>query len=384
MKKIKIGIIGVGNCASSLVQGIEYYKNNRSDKPVGVMHKELGGYSVSDIEVGFAVDIDERKVGKDLSEAVYALPNCTAKIVQELKSTGVRVTMGAVLDGVSGHTQQYDEKLRVVISREKETSMNELVHAIKKSGVEMLVNYLPVGSREAAYFYAECAIRAQVGFINCMPVFIASDDKWIQRFREGNVPCIGDDIKSQLGATIIHRELIRLFEERGIRLTHTYQLNTGGNTDFLNMLNRNRLFDKRISKTMAVQTNLTNQLDNRDIHVGPSDYVQWQKDNKVCFLRIEGRQFGDIPMELELRLSVEDSPNSAGVVIDAIRCMRIALDRGMSGDIVEPSTYFMKQPRIQQEDFYGRKLLEQFIKEEAVCLQKLSAAEGDYNGKTSI
>lgn len=360
MKKIKVGIIGVGNCASSLIQGIEFYTNNK-EEPIGLMHRELGGYNISDIEVNLAIDVDARKVGKDISEAIFERPNCTKRIVNDMPLTGVKVSMGIVLDGVSEHTQKYDEAIRVIVADKKEATKEELVNIIKESGVDMLINFLPVGSKQAACFYAECALEAKVGFINCMPVFIASDEIWIKRFKEKGVPCIGDDIKSQLGATIVHRELIRLFEERGIKLTHTYQLNTGGNTDFLNMLNRKRLADKRISKTMAVQTNLNNYLNDKDIHVGPSDFVQWQNDNKVCFLRIEGQQFGNIPMNLELRLSVEDSPNSAGVVIDAIRCMKIALDRGLSGDIVEPSTYFMKHPKVQREEFHGRELLEKFI-----------------------
>lgn len=360
MSKIKIGIIGLGNCASSLIQGIYYYKNNAKD-PIGLMHKVLGGYDVSDIEVVLAIDVDSRKVGKDISEAMFAQPNCTKIFCNSIPFMDRKVIMGIVEDGVSEHTQSYDESIRVLLSNHKEPSPQDLVEAIKDSGAEMLVNYLPVGSKKAAYLYADIAIKAKVGFINCIPVFIASDKMWIQKFRTNGVPCIGDDIKSQLGATIVHRELMRLFEQRGIRITHTYQLNTGGNTDFLNMLDRTRLSDKRISKTSAVQSNLENKLTPENIHVGPSDYVEWQKDNKVCFLRIEGSQFGDIPMNLELRLSVEDSPNSAGVVIDVIRCMKIALERGLCGDIAEPSTYFMKHPRIQNEDFQGRKDLEQYI-----------------------
>ncbi len=360
MSKIKVGIIGLGNCASSLIQGIQYYSSTDRE-PIGLMHKVLGGYSINDVEIVLAIDVDARKVGKDISEAIFAEPNCTKDICRDVPSYGVKVIRGVTLDGVSEHTQKYPEKIRVVVSNEPEPTMDELVSAIKASGAEMLVNYLPVGSKQAVHFYAECCLAAGVGFINCMPVFIASDPEWIAKFKAKGIPCIGDDIKSQFGATIVHRELIRLCEERGIKLMHTYQLNTGGNTDFLNMLNRDRLADKRISKTMAVQSNLTHQLPSEDIHVGPSDFVEWQKDNKLCFLRIEGQQWGDIPMNLELRLSVEDSPNSAGIVIDAIRCMRLALDRGLSGDIVEPSTYFMKHPRVQVEDFRGRELLEKFI-----------------------
>lgn len=359
MHNIKIGILGLGNCASSLIQGLYYYKNG--DEVIGLMHQELGGYTIADIEVVFATDVDARKVGKDISVAMFAKPNCTTVFQKDIPKYGVKVVMGRILDGVSEHTQEFDEDIRVVLSDVKEPTKEEFVKMIQSSGAEMLINYLPVGSKQAVEFYAECALEAGVGFINCMPVFIASDPRWIENFRRKGLPCIGDDIKSQLGATITHRELIKLFEERGIRITHTYQLNTGGNTDFLNMLNRSRLADKKISKTMAVQSNLNKQLDNKDIHVGPSDFVQWQNDNKICFLRIEGQQFGNVPMNLELRLSVEDSPNSAGIVIDAIRCMKLALDRGLTGDIVEPSSYFMKHPRVQIEDFEGRRRLEAFI-----------------------
>lgn len=360
MKKIRIGIIGLGNCASSLIQGLTLYSDS-SLNPVGLMHTDLGGYKISDIEVALAIDVDARKVGIDISEAIFSNPNCTQVFCNTIPHTGINVIRGVTLDSVSEHTQLYPEEIRVVISDVPEPTKQELVEAIKSSGVDMLINYLPVGSKKAVEFYAECALEAKVGFINCMPVFIASDQKWIERFKSCGVPCIGDDIKSQLGATIVHRELIRLFEERGIKITHTYQLNTGGNTDFLNMLNRTRLSDKRISKTSAVQSNLNSPLDDKDIHVGPSDFVQWQKDNKICFLRIEGQQFGGVPMNLELRLSVEDSPNSAGIVIDAIRCMKIALDRHLSGAIAEPSTYFMKHPLIQMEDFAARRELERFI-----------------------
>lgn len=360
MSKIKVGIVGLGNCASSLIQGLHYYRDNQKE-PIGLMHTELGGYKISDIEVVLAIDVDARKVGKDISEAIFAKPNCTKTLYSPIPACGIKVIRGVVLDGVSPHTQNFDKEIRVVVSETTEPSFAELVEAIEASGAEMLINYLPVGSREAAHFYAECALEAGTGFINCMPVFIASDEAWIQRFREKGLPCIGDDIKSQLGATIVHRELIRLFEERGVKVTHTYQLNTGGNTDFLNMLNRSRLADKKISKTMAVQSNLSQQMQEEDIHVGPSDFVQWQHDNKICFLRIEGQQFGDIPMNLELRLSVEDSPNSAGIVVDAIRCMKLALDRRLSGDIAPPSTYFMKHPRVQVEDFRGREILEEYI-----------------------
>lgn len=360
MKKIKVAIVGLGNCASSLIQGLYYYDNSKKNA-IGLMHETLGGYTISDIEVVLAIDIDVRKVGKDISEAIYSSPNCTKVFCDNVPQMGKKVQMGVVMDGVSPHTTLFSPDIRVVIANEKEPSKEELVKKIQEFDADMLINYLPVGSTNAVEFYAECALEAGVGFINCMPVFIASNPEWIEKFRKKGLPCIGDDIKSQLGATIVHRELIRLFESRGIKVEHTYQLNTGGNTDFLNMLNRERLKDKKISKTMAVQSNLDNKMEDCDIHVGPSDFVEWQKDNKICFLRIEGRQFGDVPMNLELRLSVEDSPNSAGVVIDAIRCMKIALDNKLVGDIVEPSSYFMKHPRVQCEDFYGRQQLELYI-----------------------
>lgn len=360
MGKIKVAIVGLGNCASSLIQGIHYYQN-QNNQPVGIMHEEIGGYCISDIEVVLAIDIDDRKVGKDISEAIFSKPNCTKVFCPNIPLSGKKVQMGVVMDGISEHTEKYIEEIRVVKALLPEPSRSDLVETIKESGAEMMVNYLPVGSKRATEFYAECAIESGVGFINCMPVFIASDSVWIEKFREKGLPCIGDDIKSQLGATIVHRELMRLFEQRGIKIEHTYQLNTGGNTDFLNMLNRERLRDKKISKTSAVQSNIEVKLEDRDIHVGPSDFVEWQRDNKVCFLRIEGKQFGDIPMNLELRLSVEDSPNSAGVVIDAIRCMKIALNRKIAGDVEEPSSYFMKHPKIQVEDFMGRQRLEEYI-----------------------
>lgn len=361
MSKIKIGIIGLGNCASSLLQGINYYSQNDVE-PIGIMHKKLGDYNISDVEVVLAVDVDKRKVGKDISEAIFAKPNCTTVFCSNIPVMNRKVIMGRVADGVAEHTVAYDEDVRVVLSDDREPTQEELVTQIKESGAEMLINYLPVGSKNAAFFYADTAIKAGVGFINCMPVFIASDEHWIKRFRDNGLPCIGDDIKSQLGATIVHRELMRLFEQRGISITHTYQLNTGGNTDFLNMLDQNRLADKKVSKTTAVQSNIDEKIEPENIHVGPSDYVRWQHDNKVCFLRIEGKQFGNVPMNLELRLSVEDSPNSAGIVIDAIRCMKIAIDRKLAGDIIEPSSYFMKHPRIQVEDFRGRDQLEKYIK----------------------
>ncbi len=361
MGNIRIAIAGVGNCASSLVQGIEHYRGRDGGDAVGLMHWSLGGYLPSDIEVVAAFDIDARKVGKDLSEAVFALPNCTAVFCGDIPRTGVTVRMGRVLDGFSGHMKDYGEKYTFVLSGEPEPTGEDVVKALRDSGAEMLLNYLPVGSEEAVRFYARCAIEAGVGFVNNMPVFIASDPEWARRFEERGLPLIGDDIKAQLGATITHRTLSDLFEKRGVKLERTYQLNTGGNTDFLNMLNRSRLVSKKKSKTEAVQSILAHRLQDEDIHIGPSDYVPWQKDNKVCFIRMEGRLFGDVPMNLELRLSVEDSPNSAGVAIDAVRCMRLALDRGRAGVLASPSAYFMKHPPEQHRDDDAYQMTEDFI-----------------------
>ena len=362
MEKIKIAIAGIGNCASSLLQGIEYYKNKDSKVAIGLMHWDIGGYKPYDIEVVAAFDIDGRKVGKDVSDAIFQLPNCTTIFCKDIPKNGTIVKMGRVLDGFAEHMKNYDEKYTLLLSDQKEASKEDVVGELKESGVEILLNYLPVGSEKAAKFYAECALEAGVAFINNMPVFIASGSDWGDKFEKAGIPIIGDDIKSQLGATIVHRTLANLFMKRGVKLERTYQLNTGGNTDFLNMLSRSRLVSKKISKTESVQSQLAERrLEKENIHIGPSDYVAWQKDNKVCFLRMEGKLFGDVPMNLELRLSVEDSPNSAGVVIDAIRCCKLALDRGIGGILHSPSAYFMKHPPKQftDEDAYQR--VEDFI-----------------------
>ena len=361
MDSIRIAIVGVGNCASSLLQGIEYYRGKSEKDAIGLMHWDLAGYRPSDIEVAAAFDIDARKVGKDVSEAIFSPPNCTTTFCRELPRTGVAVRMGRVLDGFLRHMQDYREECRFVLADEEEASRDDVVRTLEDSGAEILLNYLPVGSEEAARFYADCALEAGVGLVNNMPVFIASDPAWAAKFRERGLPVIGDDVKAQLGATITHRVLANLFRQRGVRLDRTYQLNTGGNTDFLNMLNRDRLASKRTSKTEAVQSVLEVPLDDDDIHIGPSDYVCWQKDNKVCFLRMEGRLFGDVPMHLDLRLSVEDSPNSAGIVIDAIRCCRLALDRGVGGPLISPSAYFMKHPPVQFRDDDAWHMTEEFI-----------------------
>ena len=363
MEKIKIAIIGVGNCASSLLQGIAYYRDKTPDEAIGLMHWDIGGYTPADIEVVAAFDIDTRKIGKDISEAIFAPPNCTTEFCKPLPPAGVTVHMGAVLDGVSPHMQEYDERHTFIVSGQPDASAETVTTILRNSGADMVLNYLPVGSEAATRFYAQCALDARVGFVNNIPVFIAADPVWARKFEELQLPLIGDDIKAQLGATITHRALTDLFRKRGVKLERTYQLNTGGNTDFLNMLNRDRLKSKKISKTEAVQAVTAKRLESDDIHIGPSDYVPWQNDQKVCFIRMEGKLFGDIPMNLELRLSVEDSPNSAGVAIDSIRCCKLALHAGVGGVLVGPSGYFCKHPPKQFTDEEAFRLTEEFIKE---------------------
>ncbi len=361
---IRIAIVGVGNCASSLVQGLSYYADKRAEDAVGLMHWEIGGVRPQDIEVACAFDIDLRKVGKDVAEAIFEKPNCTTRFCERIPKTGVLVRMGRVLDGVSEHMQEFSDDRRFLSSDQQEPTREDVIAALRDSRAEVLVNYLPVGSEQAVRFYAECALEAGVALVNCMPVFIASDPVFAARFAERGIPIIGDDIKAQLGATITHRMLTNLFRKRGVKLERTYQLNTGGNTDFLNMLNRSRLASKKVSKTEAVQSVAAERIADENIHVGPSDYVAWQNDNKVCFLRMEGRLFGDVPMHIELRLSVEDSPNSAGVAIDAIRCAKLALERGLGGPILAPSSYFMKHPPEQVDDDLAYRRLEAFIRGE--------------------
>jgi myo-inositol-1-phosphate synthase len=362
MEKIRIAIAGIGNCASSLVQGIEYYKNKDSKDAIGLMHYELGGYKPYDIEVVATFDIDKRKVGKDVSEAIFKLPNCTTIFCKDIPKTGVKVEMGAILDGFSEHMRDYEDKYTFLLSDKKEPSKEDCINILKESGAEILLNYVPVGSENAARFYAECALKAGVGFINNIPVFIASNPEWGRRFEKEGIPLIGDDVKSQLGSTIVHRVLTNLFKARGVKLERTYQLNTGGNTDFLNMLSRSRLVSKKESKTESVQSQLCEKrLEKENIHIGPSDWVAWQKDNKIGFIRMEGKLFGDVPMNLELRLSVEDSPNSGGVVIDAIRCCKLALERGKGGILYSPSAYFMKHPPKQYTDGEAYRMTEEFI-----------------------
>lgn len=360
---IRIAIAGIGNCASSLIQGIHYYTPERCRQGVtGLMHPQIGGYLPCDIDVVAAFDVDARKVGIDLNRAIFAKPNCTKIFQKDIPDSGVIVRMGQVLDGISEHMSTYAEDRTFVRSGAREPTKEEIVRELKRSGAEILVNYMPVGSEQAARLYAECALESGIAFINNMPVFIASDPEFAGRFKARNLPIIGDDIKSQLGATITHRVLTDLFVKRGVKLLRTYQLNTGGNTDFLNMKNPSRLVSKKTSKTEAVQSVTGKRLADENIHVGPSDYVPWQNDNKICFIRMEGVLFGDVPMDLELRLSVEDSPNSAGVAIDMIRCCKLALLSGVGGVLEAPSAYFCKHPPRQYTDDEAYEMVEAFVR----------------------
>jgi myo-inositol-1-phosphate synthase len=361
MGPIRIAIAGVGNCASALVQGLHYYRTKTRDDVSGLMHWDVGGYKPFDIEVTAAFDIDARKVGWDLSRAVFAPPNCTTRFHENVPEAGVQVLMGQVLDGFPEIMEGHEKDCSFVLASHPEPKKQDLVRTLRESGVEILLLYLPVGSEKAAKFYAECALDAGVAVVNNIPVFLASDPAWASRFEERGLPIIGDDIKSQLGATIVHRVLADLFKQRGVKLDRTYQLNVGGNTDFLNMLDRDRLASKKTSKTEAVQSVAGQALRPRDVHIGPSDYVPWLDDKKICFLRMEGRIFGNVPIDLELRLSVEDSPNSAGVVIDAIRCCKLALERRQGGVLEGPSAYFMKRPPVQYPDYKAHLMTEAFI-----------------------
>ena len=358
MAQIRLAIAGVGNCASSLLQGIEYYKPPVSTETAGLVHPEIGGYRISDLQVVAAFDVDRRKVGRPLEEAVFAPPNCTKVFCRELPRYGVTVQMGPVLDGVAAHMRDYPEEIAFRVADAKPC---DVAGVLRESGAEVLVCYMPVGSEEAVRYYAQACLDAGVAMVNCEPVFIASHPEWAAQFRQRNLPVVGDDIKSQFGATIVHRMLARLMGDRGVKLDRTYQLNTGGNTDFLNMLEQSRLRSKRISKTESVQSQLDVRLPDGDIHIGPSDFVRWQKDNKVCFMRLEYRGFGDVPANIELRLSVEDSPNSAGMAIDCIRCAKVALARGIGGPLVEVSAFTMKHPPQQFRDSEARVLLERWI-----------------------
>ena len=358
MEKIRLAIVGVGNCASSLVQGIEYYRTREGAEKLGLMHFELGGYQPGDLEVVAAFDVDQRKVGRPVGEAIYARPNCTREIMPRVTNSRTIVQMGHPLDGVSPHMRNYPEDQTFVLADAKPCDVEKV---LRDSGVEILLNYLPVGSESAARFYATCCLNTGVSLINCMPVFLVSSPEWGRKFAERRIPVVGDDVKAQLGATILHRALTQLFVDRGVKVDRTYQLNVGGNTDFLNMLNHTRLQSKKISKTEAVQSILDSPLEDGNIHIGPSDYIPWQKDNKVCFLRIEGRGFGGVPLNVELRLSVEDSPNSAGVTIDAIRCCQLARKRKIGGPLSSVSAYTMKHPPEQIPDQEARQRLEEFI-----------------------
>jgi myo-inositol-1-phosphate synthase len=359
-KTIKVAIAGVGNCASALVQGIEYYRNaDPSETVPGLMHVSLGGYHVGDIDIVAAFDVDAAKVGLDVSKAIWASRNNTIRFA-DVPALGISVERGPTFDGLGRYYREVVE--------ESPATPVDVAHVLASSGAEVLVAYLPVGSEEAQKHYAEAALQAGVAFVNAIPVFIASNPAWAERFREAGIPIIGDDIKSQVGSTIVHRVLTRLFEDRGMVLDRTYQLNVGGNMDFRNMLERERLESKKISKTQAVTSQLDRPLGEDDIHIGPSDHVPWLEDRKWAYIRMEGRNFGDVPLNLELKLEVWDSPNSAGVIIDALRCARIALDRGIGGPLVGPSAYFMKSPPVQYRDEEAHRLVEEFARSEGTSV----------------
>src|SRR5262245_58016311 len=360
MGKIPVGIVGVGNCASSLVQGIEWYRAEDRE-PIGLMHSVLGGYHPGDLEVVCAFDVDRRKVGATLDVAVMALPNNTRPLCPKLPRSPVVVDMGPALDGGAGRMRTYPEDRTFQVA---DCRPVDVARVLKRSGAEVVVNYLPVGSQRATAHYARACLDAGVALVNCIPVFIASDPQWAAEFESRGIPIVGDDVKSQVGATIVHRALAQLFADRGVVLDRTYQLNVGGNTDFLNMLSHDRTTSKRVSKTEAVQSVLPHPLPPDQVHIGPSDYVPWQKDNKVCFLRLEGRGFGNAPIELEMRLSVQDSPNSGGCVIDAIRCCRVARERGIGGPLLSASAYLMKHPPQQLPDDQARDDVERFLRGE--------------------
>ena len=353
MGSVRVAIVGVGNCATSLIQGVEYYKDADPEGTVpGLMHATFGDYHVSDIEFVAAFDVDAKKVGFDLSEATQASENNTIKIA-DVPPLGVTVQKGPTLDGLGKYYRQTIE--------ESDAEAVDVVQVLKDTQADVMVSYLPVGSEEADKFYAQCAIDAGVGFVNALPVFIASDPEWAEKFEAAGVPIVGDDIKSQVGATITHRVMAKLFEDRGVTLDRTYQLNVGGNMDFKNMLERDRLESKKISKTQAVTSNIDHDLGSKNVHIGPSDYVQWLDDRKWAYVRLEGRAFGDVPLNLEYKLEVWDSPNSAGIIIDAIRAAKIAKDRGIGGALISASSYLMTSPPVQREDTEGRTRLEAFI-----------------------
>ena len=371
-KRVRVAIIGVGNCASSLVQGVHYYRDAQPDDFVpGLMHVNLGGYHIHDIDFSVAFDIDNNKVGKDLSEAIYAAPNNTYRFA-DVPHTGVKVQRGMTHDGLGKYLSQ------VITKAPGHTS--DIVKILKDTGTDVVINYLPVGSETATKWYVEQILQAGVGFVNCIPVFIGREEYWQDRFKEANLPMIGDDIKSQVGATIIHRKLARLFRERGVKLERTMQLNVGGNTDFYNMLERERLESKKISKTNAVTSQLDYDLGEDNVHIGPSDYVAWLSDRKWAYIRLEGRTFGDVPLNVELKLEVWDSPNSAGVVIDAVRMVKLGLDRGLSGTLEGPSAYLMKSPPIQYHDDVALEMTEAFIRGDGATPSPQADVKEHFNG----
>ncbi len=364
MSEIRIAIVGVGNCAASLIQGIHYYGDNFApgDETIGLAHPDLGGYVPGDVKIVAAIDIDRRKACRPLHEAVFAKPNCTKVFYDRFNYDHVIVRMGRILDGVAGHMGDYPEDQTFVVADEPQASQEDIERLLRETGTEILMNFLPVGSQKATEFYAECCLSTGVSLINCIPVFIVSDPTWAGRFTRAGIPCVGDDVKAQVGATITHRVLTRMMTDRGAKIDATYQLNTGGNTDFLNMVDRSRLGCKKISKTEAVQSQLDVPLPPDQVHIGPADYVPWQKDNKVCFLRVEARGFGGIPLNIEARLSVEDSPNSAGETIDAIRACKLARERSLAGPLEAVSASTMKHPPVQYTDSKARDMLEEFIR----------------------
>jgi myo-inositol-1-phosphate synthase len=357
---LRIAIAGLGNCASSLLQGIEHYRSvpPEAHEAWGLMHLELGGWRPGDVEVVAAFDVDARKVGRPLHEAAFAPPNCTTVIAGRIPESRFVVEMGPVHDGVAPHMFDYPEARSFRVADEPPV---DVAKVLRESGAEVLVSYLPVGSTKAVYAYATACLESGVSLVNCVPVFVVSDPQWGERFRAAGIPCAGDDIKSQVGATILHRMVTRLFADRGVKVERTYQLNTGGNTDFLNMLSRERLASKKVSKTEAVTSQLPYDIGADNVHIGPSDYVPWQNDNKVCFLRVEGRGFGGAPIELEARLSVQDSPNSAGIVIDVIRTVGLARRRGLAGPLLPISAWAMKHPPVQMRDEVAREKIEEFL-----------------------
>ena len=360
MGKIKVGVIGVGNCFAGLYQGLEYYKKNGVDETAGLMHPELGGYKLEDIEFVCAFDVSKGKIGKTLTEATYVSPNEVDWINQnDMPKTDVIVRESPVLDGVGSFVA---EKFNPVENKPMDVLKKEIQEEIAKSGAKILLSYLPVGSQKATEFWAQMAIDSKCGFVNCIPAFIASDPVWAKKFEDAKLPVVGDDIKAQVGATIVHRTLARLVDDRGAKIKNTYQLNVGGNTDFQNMLERGRLSSKKVSKTESVQSQLTTRLDDDNIHVGPSDFIPFLHNTKLCFLRIEGRMWANVPFNMELRLEVDDKANSGGVSVDAIRCAQIALDRGHGGYVEGPSAYFMKHPPKQYPDSVARQMVEDFIK----------------------